>query len=175
MEAMTHTTSPSARTPRRRPVRLRIVGADLLLTGRFENWQANLVTGDEPDESEVHLVVDATSNRGAPRDADAAEHPEIFSFESTKVRKVKEGIYRADGILRTSSTAPGGRRQEFTVEVPAVHSAFFGVSFLSQRGEFGAGWQELIEGQSGISDTFTVEGLDMNARGWLRIPVLAAA
>ena len=174
---MTHTTSTStlSGTSRRPPVRLRIVGADLLLTGRFENWQANLVTSDDPDVSEAHLVVDATSNRGASRDAGEAEHPDIFSFESTKVRKVKEGIYRADGILRTPATAPDGRRQEFTVEVPAVHSAFFGVSFLSQRGEFGVGWQDLIEGQSGIGDTFTAEGLDMNARGWLRIPVLAAA
>lgn len=160
---------PAVETPRvaRRPIRLRIAGADLLLNGRFDNWKSAMTTIQDLDRAAVQLIVDATSSH-APR---AEEAPDLLSFESKKVRRTKKGTYQVEGTLEAD-----GRRGslDVVVEVPPSHSAFFAVSFIAEREAFGDSWADLVD-VGGAALEGEANQAPMNAQAWLRVPVLAAA
>ena len=89
------------------------------------------MTTQDLDEAEVRLIVDATSSRSSTNDG-----RDLFSFESTKIRRAGKGTYEVDGTLETN----GNRKsQKIVVEVPPAHTAFFAVSFTARRHDFGDG------------------------------------
>jgi hypothetical protein len=142
------------------PISLKIAGADLLLNGRFDNWQTSLLRGADLDEAAVRLVVDVTSTN--------RQGPELFSYRSTKVKSVGGGVYEVEGVLDAPT---GSHPLSVLVESPPVHTAFLALSFLARRTELGDSWHQLVDtAASGSNDP-----QELNAQAWVRTPVLAAA
>jgi len=150
----------------RRSVELDVAGADLMLRGRFADWDSSLALGSNLDHVGVQLAIDATS---ASSDA---ESPSLFSFRSRSVElDSTPGCYRARGVL----TGPSGSKPlDVEIKTPPGHSALFVLSFTADRSDFGDGWRNLIE----KTDTWgrPAEGEPARqAYAWLLPPVLAAA
>jgi hypothetical protein len=154
--------------PAQRPIRLRIVGGELLLNGRFENWRSNRTAGSEADEaSTLFLVVDATSVAAvAPGDGKTRN---VLSFESKKVRRQGPGTYHVDGVVETGGAL--ARPMKAVVNTPPGHSAFFTMTFQGGRDEFGDAWDELVSDAATISEGVN----EIRSQAWMRTPVLAAA
>jgi hypothetical protein len=154
--------------PAQRSIRLRIVGGELLLNGRFENWRSHRNAGTDADEaSTLLLVVDATSAAGTT--AASVETGNVFSFESKKVRRQGSGTYMVDGVVDAGSALV--RPMKAVVNTPPGHSAFFTLTFQGGPNEFGAAWEELVSDSATISEGVN----EIRSQAWLRTPVLAAA
>ena len=149
-----------------RPISLRVAGADLLLSGRFDHWRPVNVGGWEDGQASASLLFDATATSG---DAPTRRNPDLLSFASKAVEQVSEHSYRARGTLR----ADGAQRTvDAVIQTPSGHSPFFFLTLGLERQAFAGLWTELQvlanqphEGESG----------EMRPRAWLRLPVLAAA
>lgn len=152
--------------PADRPISLRIAGADLLLSGRFDHWRPVGVTGWEDGHANAHLLFDAT---GTSRAAPTRRNPDLLSFASNAVEAVGDHSYRARGTLR----ADGAQRTvEATIQTPSGHSPFFFLTLDLDRQAFSGLWTEL---QVLASQPHEEESTEMRPRAWLRLPVLAAA
>jgi len=149
-----------------RPINLRIAGADLLLSGRFDHWRPIGVSNWEEDRATAHLLFDATgtSNRSPTRNS-----PDLLSFVAKTVEQVGPHSYQAKGTLR----ADGAQRSvDAVVQTPSGHSPFFFLTLGLERQAFSGLWTEL---QVLASQTPNDEATEMRPRAWLRLPVLAAA
>jgi polyisoprenoid-binding protein YceI len=149
----------------RRNIEVDIAGADLMLRGRFSDWESGLALGPDLDRVGVRVAVDATSAR---QGGDTAR---LFSFRSRRVEATDPGSYRAHGTF----TGPGGSKPlEVVVETPPGHTPLFLLSFAAERSDFGEGWHDLIQNAvpfAGVADGEPARP----AFGWLTPPVLAAA
>jgi hypothetical protein len=141
---------------------LSIRGGELLLEGKFEHWvPMALESGGK--QSQAQLVIDVTSSGPA---IDAGD--ELFSFVSTKIRRVAEGTYLAQGTMQRGDVQ---RASEATVQAPAAHSPFAVVTFELAEGVFPEVWDELsarVAGQDGAKG-------ELRPRAWLLPPMVAAA
>ena len=153
--------------PQARPlaVALDIVGADLMLRGRFTDWESGLTTGPDLDQVGVRLAIDATSAAGHST-------PALFSFHSRSVESEGGGSFRAKGTF----TADGGSRPiEVLFDSPRGHTALFGLSFTAKREDFGDKWPDLIQSVTPFSGAREEGEPTRLAHAWLIPPVLAAA
>lgn len=149
-----------------RPINLRVAGADLLLSGRFDHWRPVGVTGWEDGHASAHLLFDATGTAGR---APTRANPDLLSFSSRMVEQLSDRQYRVKGTLR----ADGSQRVvDAMIQTPSGHSPFFFLTLDLDRQAFGGLWTEL---QVLASQPNTDEAVEMRPRAWLRLPVLAAA
>jgi len=156
----------AAECGRLRGVDLDVVGASLMLKGRFCDWDSALTLGSNLDHVGLQLAIDATSASENPG------QPDLFSFHSRSVEAHRNrGSYTARGIF----TGPGGSKpMDIEVRTPPGHSALFMLSLMADRSDFGDGWRDLIERAAPWQPA--VEGEPAReAYAWLTPPVLAAA
>ena len=146
-------------------INLRIAGADLLLSGRFEHW-VPLALAEGKDEGAAQLLLDVTST---PRSrSESRPVSELFSFTSTSVEAVAPQSYRAKGRLRSHGIT---RQTEVLLHSPVGHTPFFIMTVPVDRTHFAELWSEL-EDRAAV----TVAGdKELRPRAWLRAPELAAA
>jgi hypothetical protein len=141
---------------------LSIRGGQLLLEGRFEHWvPMALESGGK--RSQAQLVFDVTSTGPANDTGDA-----FFSFESSKVRRVADGTYLAQGVMRHGEVHRLGKA---TVQAPAAHSPFAVVTFELSEDAFPEVWEELsvrVATQDGSN-------AEVRPKAWLLTPMVAAA
>jgi hypothetical protein len=150
-----------------RPISLRVAGADLLLSGRFDHWRPVSVSGWEDGQASAGLLFDATATSG---DAPTRRNPDLLSFASKAVEQVGEHSYRARGTLR----ADGAQRTvDAVIQTPSGHSPFFFLTLGLERRAFSGLWTELQVLASQPQQEG--DGAEMRPRAWLRLPVLAAA
>ncbi len=149
-----------------RPISLRVAGADLLLSGRFDHWRPVGVTGWDQGRANAHLLFDATGTSGR---APTRGNPDLLSFASRTVEQTGEHSYRAKGTLRADGTQ---RTVDAMILTPSGHSPFFFLTLDLDRQAFSGLWTEL---QVLASQPHTDQSVEMRPRAWLRLPVLAAA
>src|SRR5262249_38515675 len=158
-------TIPMAPEATRPSLAIDIAGADMLLRGRFRDWESVLTLGPDLDRIGVRLAVDATSAGGPDEDGC------LFSFRSRSVEPTGPGPFRAQGIF---TSARGPRPLDLTVETPPGHTALFALSFAADKDDFGDGWKDLIRKVEPFPREKEGEAVRL-AHAWLTPPVLAAA
>jgi hypothetical protein len=144
-------------------VELDVGGGDFLLRGKFADWESGLAFGPDLDRVSVRLAIDATSGVSSGSD--------LFSFYSREVEPFGHGAYRAVG---TFTGADGARPGEMLIESPLGHTALVAVTFDARRGDFGAGWHDLIQNAVPFGEK-PEDGPVRSARAWLVAPQLGAA
>jgi hypothetical protein len=141
---------------------LSIRGEDLLLEGKFEHWvPMALESGGK--RGQAQLVFDVTSS-GPANDTGV----ELFSFVSTRARRVADGAYVAQGTMQQGDVHRAARA---TVQTPAAHSPFAIVTFEVVEAAFPEVWEELsarVASQDGSNG-------EVRPRAWLLTPTIAAA
>jgi hypothetical protein len=149
-----------------RSIDLDVVGANLMLKGRFSDWDSALTLGSNLDHVGLQLAVDATSA------SEDRSQPDLFSFHSRSVEAHRNrGSYTAHGVL----TGPAGSKpMDIEVRTPPGHSALFMLSLMADKSDFGEGWRDLIERDAPWQPPAEGEPT-RQAYAWLMPPVLAAA
>ncbi|HEX3698406.1 MAG TPA: hypothetical protein VH374_23740 [Polyangia bacterium] len=149
-----------------RPINLKVVGADLLLAGRFDHWRPVGVSNWDDGRASAHLLFDATATSGR---AATRVNPDLLSFVAKTVEPVDSNTYKAKGMLRADGSQ---RAADAIIQTPTGHSPFFFLTLGLERQAFSGLWTEL---QVLASQTATDGEAEMRPRAWLRLPVLAAA
>jgi hypothetical protein len=147
------------RTP---PIRLSLVGDELLVSGRFDHWMPVALEGGATGEGAAQIFFDVTGMAG-PRDVDG----ELFSYTATDVRKIGTLAYAAKGTMKHGDEELA---VEAVVQTPAAHTPFVVVTFTLPREKFPEVWEQL-----GAMASAQQDGVNMAPRAWLRAPTLAAA
>jgi hypothetical protein len=149
---------------------LDIAGPDLLLSGRFSDWDAGVSMGPDLDQLQIRLAIDATSATTLDALRASADEPALFGFRGRDATPVSSGVYQVDGEL---SSPVGTRPLQVLVETPIQHSAVFLLSFQARKSDFGPAWTQLL---SNVVPFAPREGTPaMPAHAWLTLPTLAAA
>lgn len=153
---------------------LDITGPDLMLTGRFHDWDSAVSMGPDLDQLQVRLAIDATSSASA--DAlhvlNTSTAPPLFTFRGRHAAPLSAGVYQVDGEL-TSVTGP--HPLQVTVETPIQHSAVFLMSFQARKSDLGPGWTQLLSNLVPFVRRSKDDSPQMPASAWLTLPTLAAA
>jgi len=165
VEVADHQDATVLRLPRP-SVGLDVAGANLMLRGRFSDWDSALTLGSNLDRVGLQLAVDATSA------SDDRSRPDLFSFHSRSVEAHRtRGNYTAHGVF----TGPAGSKpMDVEVRTPPGHSALFLLSFTADKTDFGDGWSDLMEKTTPWQPPTEGEPA-RQAYAWLMRPVLAAA
>lgn len=124
-------------------IQVEIRHPDLYLDGDFTSWQSAVVMGPDMDELTIRLMVDAT----ATWHPWAGRSPRLFSFRGTSVEQIDGGSYRVTGELRAGGHV---REMDVIVDTPPFHAPQFGLRFVADKVDLGAGWTELLAA-AGIS------------------------
>lgn len=164
-------------------LRLTVVGADLLLSGRFEHWVPMAVDTSVPAEKSVQLLVDVTSSR---QSADQSTDEDALTLTARNVRKIAPLTYRLRGTL----TADGVSQDvEAMLQTPQSHTPFCLLTLTLPSDEFAGLWSRVdahtprnTNGAARRTDDGAPVAADepnadneMRARAWLRPPTIAAA
>ena len=147
---------------------LDITGPDLMLSGRFQDWDSGVTMGPDLDDLQVRLAIDATSATPDPN----LQDPALFAFRGRDAAPVGPGAYKVDGELTSVS---GVRPMQMIVETPIEHSAVFMLSFQAKKADLGPGWTRLLSNVVPFTRRSDDESPSMPAHAWLTIPTLAAA
>jgi hypothetical protein len=151
-------------------IRLQIAGADLLLSGRFEQWMPVLLsTGDQGELAAVQILFDVTSNRNNGSSGKARDRSELLAFKSTSVQAVGKQAYQVKGTLRAGGVS---REVEALLQNPPGHTPFFVILFRFDPIAFPALWDSLEERAAHVEAAGQEE---LRPRAWLKAPALAAA
>ena len=146
-----------------RPIRLQIAGADLLLSGRFEQWMPIVLSEEQEGASAVQVLFDVTSNRSVRARSD------LLFFKAKSVQAIGPQSYRLKGTL----TADGVKREvEAVLQSPPGHTPFFMILFRLDREAFPALWDAFGDRAARLDASGQQE---LRPRAWLREPDLAAA
>jgi hypothetical protein len=150
-----------------RPITVRVAGADLLLSGRFNHWRPLAVSGWNDGTATAYLLFDATSTSDH---AHGRRNPDLLSFASKSVERVSENAYHAKGTLRAEGVQ---RNVDAVIQTPSGHSPFFFMSVGLERKAFSGLWTELQvrASQQPANDA----AAEMRPRSWLRVPDLGSA
>jgi polyisoprenoid-binding protein YceI len=155
---------------------LAISGEDLMLSGRFSDWEAGVSMGPDLDQMRVRIAVDATSASSAwaaaaarPGDPEA-DSPLLFSFRGREVSQVSAGVYQVTGELAGPVLS---RIAQLQVETPIGHSAMFMLSFDARKSDFGPAWTQLLSNV--VPFRAGADGPAALAHAWMTVPELAAA
>jgi len=155
--------------PRRAPyvdgkptvIRLDVRSKDLVVSGRFNHWLPVAIEGDGAEgAAQLFLDVTGMARRG--------EEGELFSFESTEVKRVGDLAFVATGTLRRGDVE---RKVEAMIQTPIAHTPFLAITVPLDQAAFPDVWGNL----SALVGTRSEAGAQLTPRAWLRIPVLAAA
>jgi len=143
---------------------LRIAGADLLLSGRFEQW-VPLAVAESKSEGAVQVLIDVTST------GRRSESPgrELFTFTSRDVESVAPQQYRAKGQLRADGVS---RPAEALLHSPFGHTPFFIMTLPIDREHFPELWTAMEDRAAAAQGN---DDKELRPRAWLRVPELAAA
>lgn len=167
MQPQTAAPAPAPR-PVIPPVHLRIAGANLLLSGRFEQWVPLVMTAGQQGETEgaAQILVDVTSTA---RDQGRARPADLLTFRARSVEQTGPQVYQAKGTLNArGATGPATA----VLQSPEGHTPFLLVTLSFDRERFGELWQGLedrvLAGNEGGKS-------EVRPRAWLRAPELAAA
>lgn len=151
----------------RQAIRLDIAGANLLLTGTFEQWVPLVMEGLREERS-VQLLVDVTSSSTNSTLA-ANTNGELFAFEAKAIKRAQPNGHRVKGILTYGIHQA---EAEVFLQAPAAHSPFALLSFDLPNSDFESLWKALgkrADAQAAFG------GTEVRAQGWLRPPTVAAA
>lgn len=154
---------------------LDITGPDLMLSGRFQDWDSGVSMGPDLDQLQVRLAIDATSASADSLqllDPKATMTAPLFTFRGRHAAPISTGVYQVDGEL-TSATGP--HPLQVTVETPIEHSAVFLLSFQARKSDLGPGWTQLLSNLVPFTRRSTDDSPTMPAHAWLTVPTLAAA
>jgi len=160
---------------------LDITGPDLMLTGRFQDWDSGVSMGPDLDQLQVRLAIDATSAKAdllhdlhhdAFQLADTVKTPPLFAFRGRHAVPVAAGVYQVEGEL---TSATGAHALQVIVETPIEHSAVFLLSFQARKSDLGAGWTHLLSNVVPFTRRSNDDSPTMPAHAWLTLPTLAAA
>jgi hypothetical protein len=160
-----NTTRPADKKADRtaRPIRLQIAGADLLLSGRFEQWMPVLLSEEQQGVGAAQVLFDVTSNRSIQAKDD------LFAFKAMSVEAIGPQSYRLKGTL----TAEGVKGDvEAILQNPPGHTPFFVILFRLDREAFPGLWGTLEDKAARVEASGQQE---LRPRAWLREPELAAA
>jgi hypothetical protein len=141
-------------------IRLAITSKDLMVAGRFDHWLPVAMEGDGA-EGAAQIFFDVTGMARNPEDA------ELFSFESTKVKRLGDLAFVATGTLKVGEVE---RSVEAMVQTPLAHTPFVAITFPLDQAAFPEIWGDLSALVTGRAD-----GTQMSPRAWLKAPTLAAA
>jgi hypothetical protein len=147
---------------RPRVIRLAINSKELMVAGRFDHWVPVAMEGNGA-EGAAQLFFDVT---GMARRADDEE---LFSFESTEVKRVGDLAFVARGTLRQGETE---RVVDAVVQTPMAHTPFLAITFPLDQAAFPEIWGDLAALVAGGRND---GALQITPRAWLRVPALAAA
>jgi hypothetical protein len=142
-------------------VRLAIRSKELMVAGRFDHWVPVAMEGNGA-EGAAQLFFDVTGMTSRPEDA------ELFSFESTQVKRVGELAFVATGTLQQGDVE---RTVDAVVQTPMAHTPFLAITFPVDETVFPDVWSDLSDLVSALPDGNS----QMGPRAWLRAPTLAAA
>jgi hypothetical protein len=146
-----------------RPIRLQIAGADLLLSGRFEQWMPVLLSEEQQGAGAVQVLFDVTSNRSVRAKSD------LLAFKAKSVEAIGPQAYRLQGTL----SADGAKGEvEAVLQNPPGHTPFFMILFRLDREAFPELWSIFEDKAANIEASGQQE---LRPRAWLREPELAAA
>jgi hypothetical protein len=149
---------------------LDISGPDLMLSGRFQDWDSGVTMGPDLDQLQVRLAIDATSATNNP--VTPVTGPALFAFRGRDASPIGTGVYQVDGEL---TSATGARPMQMLVETPIEHSAVFLLSFQANKRDLGPGWTHLLSSVVPFTRRSDDESPAMPAHAWLTVPILAAA
>ena len=149
---------------------LDITGPDLMLSGRFQDWDSGVSMGPDLDQLQVRLAIDATS--ATNNQATPATGPALFGFRGRDASPVGSGVYQIDGEL---TSATGSRPMQMLIETPIEHSAVFLLSFQARKSDLGPGWTHLLSNVVPFTRRSDDGSATMPAHAWLTLPTLAAA
>ncbi len=142
-------------------IKLDVRSKDLMVSGRFNHWLPVAMEGDGAEgAAQLFLDVTGMDRRG--------EEDELFSFESTQVKRVGELAFVATGTLRRGDVE---RKVEAVVQTPIAHTPFLAITFPLDQAAFPDVWGSL----SALVGTRSEAGAQLTPRAWLRVPVLATA
>jgi hypothetical protein len=145
------------------PIRLQIAGADLLLSGRFDQWMPVALGESQEGPAVMQILFDVTSN-GSARPAS-----DLFSFKARSVEAVAQQSYRLKGTLQAGGSVG---EVEALLQNPPGHTPFFMILFKLDRETFPELWAA-VEERSEWAHTSGEK--ELRPRAWLREPKLAAA
>lgn len=165
----TQTASQTVVAPHPEAIELRVVGADLLLAGRFLHWMPVTLISGNNNEGMAQLLFDVTSNRAAPK----GRTTPLFEFKTTSVKAAGPQAYRLKGTLKvgTGVSAEVGDI-DATLESPRDHTPFFAMTFTLDRTKFESLWTAFEEKAASVIAKGQEE---LRPWAWLREPQLAAA
>jgi hypothetical protein len=161
-------TAEATKTPRpvdrtAAPIRLQIAGADVLLSGRFEQWMPVVLSEGQEGPAAVQILFDVTSNRPA-RPGNT-----LFEFKTRSVEPAGPQSYRLKGTL----SADGVRREtEAVLQSPPGHTPFFMILFQVEKEAFPQLWSTFEDKAASVEASGQQE---LRPRAWLWEPELAAA
>ena len=166
----TVTASQTVVVPSPEAIELRVIGADLLLAGRFLHWMpVTLISGKE-NEGLAQVLFDVTSNRSTSEEPMTAP---LFAFKTTSVKAVGAQAYRLRGILKAGFGAElESGEVEAVLESPRDHTPFFAVTFTLDRDKFAALWTAF---EDKAASAIARGQEELRPWAWLREPLLAAA
>jgi hypothetical protein len=142
-------------------IALSIRSKDLLVAGRFDHWMPVALEGNGA-EGAAQLFFDVTGMAGK------ADPGELFSFESTQVKRIGELAFVATGTLQRGDVK---RTVEVMVQTPMAHTPFFAVTFPVDETIFPDVWSDLAALIAARHEGDT----QMSPRAWMRAPKLASA
>jgi hypothetical protein len=142
-------------------VTLAIRSKELMVTGRFDHWVPVAMEGNGA-EGAAQLFFDVTGMAGKPEDA------ELFSFESTQVKRIGDLAFVATGTLQRGDVT---RTVQVMVQTPMAHTPFFAVTFPIDETTFPEVWSDI----SALIAARQDGNNQMSPRAWLRAPQLAVA
>jgi hypothetical protein len=156
------------------PISLRIAGADLLLSGRFEQWMPLVLAEGQEGKGSAQILFDVTSNsRRTPSRNKRSWDPDLFSFESTEVEALGKKNVRSYRIKGRMNVGSESGEAEATLQTPSAHTPFCVLLFDIDRTRFGELWSAL---EQRVDDrNADPEAQEVRPRAWLKAPALAAA
>jgi hypothetical protein len=145
-------------------IRLQIAGADLLLSGRFEQWMpVRLHEGDDREPATAQILFDVTSNRSRRQGKD------LLTFKSRSVETVGPQTYRLKGTLEADGHSGP---VEAMLQNPPGHTPFFLIMFRIDRTSYPTLFDAF---EDRVARVQTLGQDELRPRAWLRAPELAAA
>lgn len=171
-------TTKSPKSVERPAIDLAITGDELMLSGRFTDWESRVSMGPDLDQLFVRLAIDATSvgntvgsaPESAASDGASDEQPVLFSFHGRQASLVSSGVYQVTGEFIGPTVT---RELQVQLETPVAHSAMLVLSFDARKSDFGRDWTKLLSNV--VPFGARADGSPAYARAWMTLPDLAAA
>lgn len=170
----TVTASQTVVVPSPEAIELRVIGADLLLVGRFMHWMPVTLISGKDNEGLAQVLFDVTSNSSVANAAAAGlSVAPLFEFKTTSVKAAAAQAYRLRGILKSGTGASlESGEVEAVLQSPRDHTPFFAITFTINREKFATLWTAF---EDKAASAIARGQEELRPWAWLREPQLAAA